>query len=809
MRPLRLDIAGFTVFREPATLDLTGADLFALVGPTGSGKSTLLDAICFALYGTVPRSGKRGGVGGVLGPSAAEARVRLVFESGGQRYVASRVVRRVGKAGAPQTKHAGLERLHPDFDLSTLDSGLDAEQLGDVLAGSPSEMDAAVEKAVGLPYEQFVTCVILPQGAFAEFLHASPASRQQILVNLLGLGVYDDVRERAAKVASDATARLEVIDQQLTHGVPTDEALAEQQDRLDRLCRLAAEVDAALPALALAETAARDSAEALRAAEDQLRTIGAVTAPADTAAHGARSRDALEAVARVDAEVAGAEAAELALLRERDTAGDPAGLAKLLDAYERADEIPAEIDRHAAALTLAVAAHAAASSTVEESARALAGAEAARDAARTEELAAALRGHLRVGDDCPVCLRAVEEVPGVPENVRLTAAERDVATARGGHESALRRHRDTDREEAAARTTLDEARSRLERATAWFVGKPDRVEVAASLAAAHDLAKRLDAAGTELRALRRHRLTCGNELDAARTALQRAWAGYDRVRDGLSVLGPPAADREDLAGSWTALADWAADRATALRAARDEASEAARGAAGALTGARSAIDALFAAADAPRTGNPVRDAAVAVERASAVLANLTEARERAARLREQRDGHQRDATVAKALAQHLNANNFKRWLLAEALDQLVDGASALLMELSSGQYELGHDKGEFYVVDHHDAEQQRAVRTLSGGETFQASLALALALSDRLAGMSSNATTLGSIILDEGFGTLDGATLDMVAATLENLAARGDRLVGVVTHVPALAERIPVRYEVRKDARSAYVERVA
>ncbi|MBA3489635.1 MAG: AAA family ATPase, partial [Longispora sp.] len=96
MRPLRLDVAGFTVFREHAVLDLTDADLFALVGPTGSGKSSLLDAMCFALYGTVPRWGKRGGVAGVLAPSSAEARVRLVFEASGQRYAASRVVRRVG-----------------------------------------------------------------------------------------------------------------------------------------------------------------------------------------------------------------------------------------------------------------------------------------------------------------------------------------------------------------------------------------------------------------------------------------------------------------------------------------------------------------------------------------------------------------------------------------------------------------------------------------------------------------------------------------------------------------------------------------
>jgi exonuclease SbcC len=56
-------------------------------------------------------------------------------------------------------------------------------------------------------------------------------------------------------------------------------------------------------------------------------------------------------------------------------------------------------------------------------------------------------------------------------------------------------------------------------------------------------------------------------------------------------------------------------------------------------------------------------------------------------------------------------------------------------------------------------------------------------------------------MLDEGFGTLDPDTMDTVAATLENLVARGGRMVGVVTHVTGLAERIPVRFEVSRDAR--------
>ena len=109
------------------------------------------------------------------------------------------MVRRDGK-GKVATTHAGLEQLPPGFDLHRFDAA-PAERgeagLGTVLAGTPAEMDAAVLAAVGLPYEQFTSCVVLPQGEFARFLHAKPAERQEILVNLLGLHVYQRIGERA------------------------------------------------------------------------------------------------------------------------------------------------------------------------------------------------------------------------------------------------------------------------------------------------------------------------------------------------------------------------------------------------------------------------------------------------------------------------------------------------------------------------------------------------------------------------------------------------------------------------------------
>ncbi len=169
-----------------------------------------------------------------------------------------------------------------------------------------------------------------------------------------------------------------------------------------------------------------------------------------------------------------------------------------------------------------------------------------------------------------------------------------------------------------------------------------------------------------------------------------------------------------------------------------------------------------------------------------------------------------ESVVAGELARLLDASHFERWLVSEAIQRLVAGGSVRLAELSGGRYSFATDPTgrDLLVVDHTQGDERRSVRTLSGGETFQASLALALALSDELADLAADgAARLESIFLDEGFGTLDAETLETVATTIENLAA-GDRMVGIVTHVPELAARIPVQFRVARRGRSSTVERV-
>ena len=225
---------------------------------------------------------------------------------------------------------------------------------------------------------------------------------------------------------------------------------------------------------------------------------------------------------------------------------------------------------------------------------------------------------------------------------------------------------------------------------------------------------------------------------------------------------------------------------------------------------RSALDlSLVDAGLAPEHGRPHRDVVVeARARSEQALGVLEAAVEERARLAELESDLARQARVATALKQELHANRFEKWVLDQVLRDLCATASALLHRLSQSSYSLSlDDRGGFAVIDHANADEARMARTLSGGETFLASLALALALAEQVASAGRGAPHLESLFLDEGFGTLDAETLDVVAAAMEDLGA-GGRMVGLVSHVPELAERVPVRFEVRRGARGSTVERV-
>ena len=140
-------------------------------------------------------------------------------------------------------------------------------------------------------------------------------------------------------------------------------------------------------------------------------------------------------------------------------------------------------------------------------------------------------------------------------------------------------------------------------------------------------------------------------------------------------------------------------------------------------------------------------------------------------------------------------DRFRKFAQGLTLDNLVWLANQQLNRLH-GRYLLQRKASEaleLEVVDTWQADAVRDTRTLSGGESFLVSLALALALSD----LVSHKTRIDSLFLDEGFGTLDSETLDTALDALDALNASG-KIIGVISHVEAMKERIPVQIKVKK-----------
>lgn len=165
--------------------------------------------------------------------------------------------------------------------------------------------------------------------------------------------------------------------------------------------------------------------------------------------------------------------------------------------------------------------------------------------------------------------------------------------------------------------------------------------------------------------------------------------------------------------------------------------------------------------------------------------------------------------VARDLARHLQPNHFVAYLVGEALEVLAADASRHLRDFPGGSFSLAVEGQDFTVIDHANADQKRSVKTLSGGESFNAALALAVTFAESLADLAGSGggqpAALESLFLDEGFGTLDAENLDAVAGAIEALYGRG-RTVGIISHMPELAQRMPVRIVVTKEGNASRVE---
>ena len=154
----------------------------------------------------------------------------------------------------------------------------------------------------------------------------------------------------------------------------------------------------------------------------------------------------------------------------------------------------------------------------------------------------------------------------------------------------------------------------------------------------------------------------------------------------------------------------------------------------------------------------------------------------------------------------VSGNKFVEYVATSHLRYISKEASKRLMNITNRRYSLELDsRGNFIICDNHNGGVRRGCNTLSGGETFLTSLALALALSSQIQ-LKGNAS-IEFFFLDEGFGTLDSHLLDTVMSSLERL--NQEKLaVGIISHVAELKNRVPVKLEITPSEAGFYGTKV-
>jgi DNA repair protein SbcC/Rad50 len=398
------------------------------------------------------------------------------------------------------------------------------------------------------------------------------------------------------------------------------------------------------------------------------------------------------------------------------------------------------------------------------------------------------------------------------------AAAADAHPAREALERATREHagRLTARQEAerrsAARTSRRET---LQREDLALTEELDRFHAGP---VADGIGRRADALEHRARLLadaaEAARITtdAGRHLVEAEQRLAEALhpAGFADADAARAALLDPAAQRR----LREALDTWQADERAAAEALADPVlTDAARRP---PADPEAADDTVRAAARRLRAASTTADTARArCQDLDALGALAVEEVRRTAPLRR---AHER-VTALAALAAGTSAENQRRmrletYVLAARLEQVAAAATSRLAHLSSGRYTLVHSDERssggarsglgLHVVDSWTGNQ-RDTATLSGGETFFVSLALALGLADVVTD-EAGGTRLDTLFIDEGFGSLDEQTLDEVLDVLDALRER-DRCVGIVSHVPDLRTRIPVQLEVLKTRNGSSLRR--
>lgn len=761
MKPLQLTMRAFGAYADEQTIDFTllgDKNFFLIHGPTGSGKTTILDAISFALYGSASgdlRESKS--LRSDYAPAEQKTEVEFTFKSGEHIYQ----VLRAPEQELKKQRGEGTRKVPAAAALFKLLS----DGSKDPLAAKSDEVTKKVTEIIGFKAEQFRQIVLLPQGEFRRFLIAESKDRKAILETIFKTELYRRIETLLAERSSTIDNNYQTLKQQRQFILDSTEcADSEQLDAsIQLLLQRQKEETAALQTAAARLTAAKlqlqqaqqlhnafTEAAAAQAAlltlTEQRSAVAAIKTEAAQAEKAALLEEIYNSALRAHKHNQECQtAAQNALQATLNTKNDLQELHRQLS--EQLRQLDGQAVTAAADLNKALELLNQRILQLHSEAAKLSGVTA-----ELERLAAALADN----EPCPVCGSLQHPHPATVSAAQRADLQRQtqiISNQTRALQQLQQQYQQTQLQLAGCEATQKSSQTAAEAAMQEFSALRQHFK------------ERLEASDFDSQAA----FLAAMRTEARRQQLQQTIAAYEQNL---------AAATDRLQRAQNAIDGKTAPELTACQDAEQQA------------------DALYRQLTA-------QTAVTAKE-----LADLQTAQLRLQELEKQMGALQEAYQTAASLAETARGNNpsrltFSAFVLQAILDDVLQAANLRLTSMSRGRYSLSRtgdvldarrENGLNIEVTDSFTGVARPVKTLSGGELFLASLSLALGLSDIVQAYAGG-IRLDTILVDEGFGTLDSEALDMAIRTLTDLQ-KGGRLVGIISHVSELRERITARLEV-------------
>lgn len=855
MRIHELTIEGFGPFKDRQHIDfdaLSQDRIFMLEGPTGAGKSSIIDAIVYALYGVTAHEAatKSGPAGGRVRSDYCEptdeTRVSMEFTTGGSRY---RVVRTAAYE-VPKQNGSGNRQINAKATLEFINPPYEA-------INQVREVNIRLEEELRMNHEQFSQMVVLPQGDFASFLHATSEDRRKVLEKVFKTFFYDNIKSDLDAKSKEIESQISLTEEDIRHHVRNlqgewregvaeidfleleklltdanasrstqDEVLQnvvidlrpDGEKDIEEKTKLEKELDPLIASL----TSLRDSSEKIQVkAELETELANLLENASQIQVFESQLRIKQQAsglIALIDGRNSAAEEQEAALeqipeeyveltsvqvkARIKALGSVMPALSKAAEEAESASEELEDIDD---AIESSVEIEAAIKNlpvlqknkeTLEKKvSTASTKLKEYRRGQKNDAIFEAVK-LLKKGQACPVCGSKDHPKPlkgdGAFDENHLAELELDFSNLEydlNEIKGDLRQANSLAGKKFKPSAELKKKKRELEKRNL----KADSIVEEFTLAKQEldDMNNYLEYFITYERA---EKLVKSSQIKID-VEMKKLKLESEEAAIEISLL-----DEEKLAIKVTAHRDRVTEINSLLKQEEykklpdsetlDEQISTLEEKATTLTGTLTEVSSRLAVLD--RINESLDQALKGIEQS---LDSAQAIRDKGGSYLKLQDW------VSGKNLDNLSLTNF---VLQERLEMILEYASRHLRRISNGKYEFrlfeekqGRNRkaGLGITVMDYFAGKERPAETLSGGETFYASLALALGLVE-VVKADNGGIELGTLFIDEGFGSLSDDTLEEVLDVLEDL--RAERVIGIISHVEGMKTQIPMRLEVRR-----------